>query len=236
MDVATTLPVGAVIRDMSGKVGGQIGVTSAKCVYTAAGKAEATFEWNIWGLLDNYADAGENVAIYGQANSRGKGPTWGACFECCDMGELNATQLGVEITMNMAGRDVNENRMGLDVTVNDARLWRGRGPQLGPVEATVGVRVNADTDKNFSWRDAFQAWGFRRAGIALKSVFNSAVGMLMEGKMDSLVDAQGARYKSIAKIGSASGAFVSGKVGPQIGYLKIVIDGSEYAIAVNSKS
>lgn len=198
---------------------------------TTVAKFDPSYVWGMWSLLENYSDSGNNVGVYGQANARGKGPTWGMVAEVTDMGEVGATLVGQEITMNMAGLDGNENRMGLDVTVSDARLWRGRGAQTGPVEATVGVRVNATGQ--FSWRDTFQGWGFRRSGLALTSTSDAAVGLLIDGRMATPIDVQGAIYPALMMLGSGSGAFRVGPTGGLVGHLIIKIDGNDYAIQVH---
>lgn len=61
-----------VIRDTTNVVGGVPGnVNTCLTAKTIAGKRETAFEWALLAWLDNYSDAGENCALYAQANKLG---------------------------------------------------------------------------------------------------------------------------------------------------------------------
>jgi hypothetical protein len=227
----------SLLRSTVGQKGGPVGINSNMLVQSDVGREVTSLEWNIYAKLNNYADKGENVAVYGQANSLGLGTTWGACFEVCDMGEKNAPCVGTEITMNMAGVD-NGNRIGLDVTINDARKWRGKGQQT-IAEASVGVRVNAEhndpSQAKFSWRVAFEGWGFRQAGVSLIGSIKDAVAVMVGGAVRTILDLRRCTHPTLLEMSSGSGCFVyHPEATKDIGYLRIIIDGSEYAIPVRS--
>lgn len=76
-----------------------------------------------WGLLSIMNDgtnrANDNVAIYGQANSKKDGKTWAACFEIRDENEEpQAGKVGVEVTCVGNGNDSNEARHGINIALH----------------------------------------------------------------------------------------------------------------------
>lgn len=148
MNSATDGYAGAqqILRDTTGQSGGQRGaVNCASYTHTIAGADVAQFEWNILGVLDNHATAGENVALYAQANKHSSGPTWGACIEACDTTPGDATGLvGLEADCWVTGPD-NGQRIGIDLVVGDSRLNRGLD-RSAVVEATVGLRISSSAN------------------------------------------------------------------------------------------
>jgi hypothetical protein len=106
---------------------------------TRTGKGQTAFEWTGLFLMDNYADAGENVALYAQANGFGAGPNWGFVSECTNAYSLGSTCVGAEINVSTAGKDTGT-RIGIDVVLADGPLWRGMGPSA-VIEGTAAIRV-----------------------------------------------------------------------------------------------
>jgi hypothetical protein len=110
------------IRRFANYSGGSPGfVSSALSVRTdVTSSSAANFEWALLSQINNSATAGENVAIYGQANkdTSTTGPTWGGVFETRDKsgaGNPNGSQVGVEIDVFANGGDSNNKRVGLDI-------------------------------------------------------------------------------------------------------------------------
>ena len=223
-------------RDTTNVVGGFGRVDSAVKIHTTSGVNETAFEWGLLSLLYNYSNAGENVAIYAQSNARGKGQTWGLVAEVCDESEQNASLVGQEITMNMAGPD-NGNRIGLDITIGDARLWRGKG-QSDVAEASVGVRVNAEplgtpaSTAKRSWNIGFQTWGFRTSGLHTTGMLPQNTGWTAAGKYQTLIGAYGTQFDSFMQLSGFSPAFKVQGIKPQIGCLKVMIDGNPYCVPI----
>jgi len=163
-------------RDTTNVVGGQHGnVNTAKTVKTVAGKNERAFEWAMLAWLDNYSDFGENVASYSQANKYGKGPTWAGCDEVCCTDPLDTTAtVGREVDVWVSGTD-SGNRVGLDVTVGDARTLR-KLPGAGVAEATYGVRVTASGATPWArWIVGWFLTSFKECGLMLESIATRAI-------------------------------------------------------------
>jgi hypothetical protein len=81
-------------KSVSGGVAGNVNVTFA--VHRIAIPGTETFEWANVSILDNHAQKGENVAIYGQANAYNTGPTWGGVFEVTQRTDINQSLVGLE--------------------------------------------------------------------------------------------------------------------------------------------
>jgi hypothetical protein len=224
-----------VSRDTTNKIGGTPGVVnSTTTAISVNGKLNTDYEWTALTIANNYADAGENCSTYHQANAYGKGPTWAACNEVSDIGEQGATLIATELDVFCTGPD-NGRRIGLDVAVGDTRAIHGKPPSPYS-EATVGVRVASVLyGPAWTWRDAVELTNFRRSGVRIVGTSSASSAILAEGTMATLLDAQGAKYPVFAKIASVSGAFVGGSCGAQVGYLRILIDGSEYALPLHYK-
>lgn len=115
-------------------------------VQTKAGAANTNFEWGFLSVLDNYAAAGENVAIYGQGNKRGNGPTWASVFEVIDHTTANNPAqglVGIEVDVRANGNDDNKNRVGIDI-VADRRIKTAGAYS----HTSYGVRVQNNDDVN----------------------------------------------------------------------------------------
>lgn len=97
-------------------------------VSTTAGKNNTNFEWAFLAIMNNDADVGENVAIYGQGNRRGLGPTWAGVFEATDKTNLpNPTSalVGIEVDIFANGTDANINRIGVDAIIGKGSTGTG---------------------------------------------------------------------------------------------------------------
>ena len=130
----------SVFRDAYNLTGGTAGaVNTGLFARTRTGQGQTAFEWTGLFVMDNYADAGENVALYAQANGFGAGPNWGFVSECTNTYSLASTCVGAEINVSTAGRDTG-NRIGIDVVLADGPLWRGMGPSA-VIEGTAAIRV-----------------------------------------------------------------------------------------------
>lgn len=165
-----------VVRDTRGIAGGNRGsVNTATYTHTIAGKDVKAFEWNALFLLDNFADEGENVAIYAQANKHSTGPAWGACIEACDTTPGDTTGLvGAEVDVWCNGAD-NGLRYGLDVVVGDSKTIR-EGAAASTSEASAGVRVGASSVSPWArWTTGYEATHFKHAGLYLKSDATRAI-------------------------------------------------------------
>ena len=133
-------------------------VSSVQNVNASVSKNVTDFVWGIVSTLNNSADAGENVAIYGQGNRVANiGPIWGGVFEARDLTNTDGTgklgTVGIEVDVFTNGADVNNNRVGIDVVVS-----KGVPAGLAPI-ATVGVRVGSflGNPLNGTWNFGFQA-------------------------------------------------------------------------------
>jgi hypothetical protein len=179
-------------RDTTGCAGGIPGhVNTATTTHSIVGKDVRAFEWAHLCLLDNHADDGENVALYAQANKHGSGPTWGACFEACDLTPGDASGLvGAEVDCWVSGPD-NGLRFGLDVVLGDSRLMRGLS-QSEQVEGTAGIRVGAsNVAPHAKWSKGIELTGRMDVGIDLSNCQTDTPikmpGGLVLGKRDPLV-------------------------------------------------
>jgi hypothetical protein len=150
-------------------------VSSVQNVRTSVSKNVTDFVWGIVSVLNNSADAGENVAIYGQGNRVANiGPVWGGVFEAKDLTNTDGTgksgTVGIEVDVFANGADVNNNRVGIDVVV-------GKGVSGGTTcQARAGVRVapqNLSTS-NGTWNFGFQALGCLAADFLAQSASYAA--------------------------------------------------------------
>ena len=156
-------------------------VNSALFVDTTVASGATSFEWGVTSRVNNNANAGENVGIYGQGNKLSTGPTWGGVFEVCDTvtwGGTNSTSggtVGCEVDVWCNGSDNFEQRIGLDVVVGNAQLMRTDPPTAGPKGyAYDGVRIGAQGNNN--------ALGAFRYGVKIMSadqagIVNTATGV-----------------------------------------------------------
>jgi len=138
LDASAKASVNA-LRDASGVSGGTVGYVNPNIwARTITGAAETSFEWTIVGIVDNYAAAGENVALYGQGNKRSTGPTWGIVSEARDFTSVanpTAGLIGLEVGIFANGTDTALNRVAIDVSV-------GKGVAGGTINTTSnGLRI-----------------------------------------------------------------------------------------------
>lgn len=162
-------------RDASLCTGGTHGsVNTALYSHTVAGKDLEQFEWNILGVMDNYADKGENCGAYFQANKHGSGPTWGACIEACDTTPGDSTGLvGLEADCWVSGQD-NGQRIGIDIVIGDSRLNRGLS-QSDTVQGTAGLRISSSSNSPHAvWSKAIDTT-LANTPVALQTNFNQAI-------------------------------------------------------------
>jgi hypothetical protein len=109
--------------------GGNGSVVPALYTHLTTDRETQSLEWANLTILNNYADYGSNVAVYGQANKFGQGPTWGGVFEAQDrLGtgalwglEIDAFTTGPSRFAETGGGD----RIGLGIVVGRAG---SRGP------------------------------------------------------------------------------------------------------------
>jgi hypothetical protein len=163
------------LRDTTGQTGGTKGyVNCVSYTHTIAGADVAQFEWNNLSVLDNYATAGENVALYAQANKHSSGPTWGACIEACDTTPGDTTGLvGLEVDCWVTGAD-NGQRIGVDVVLGDSRVSRGMSVS-GIVQGSVGLRVSSSSSApHAQWSRAIDTT-LANTPIALQVGFGQAI-------------------------------------------------------------
>jgi hypothetical protein len=179
-------------RDTTACSGGTHGhVNTAQTVVSVAGKDVTAFEWAFLALLHNYAEKGENVALYAQANKHSSGPTWGACIEACDLTPGDKTGLvGAEVDCWVSGPD-NGLRFGIDVVLGDSRLHRELSPSE-VVEGTAGIRVGAsNVAPHAKWAKGIELTGRMDVGIDLSNCQTDTPiklpGGLVLGKRDPLV-------------------------------------------------
>jgi hypothetical protein len=170
MTTATDGYTNATIRDTTHCAGGERGnVNTAAMTYSIAGRDVRAFEWAHLCMLDNHAEAGENVALYAQANKHSTGPTWGACIEACDLTPGDKTGLvGAEVDCWVSGPD-NGLRYGIDVVIGDSRSMRGLS-QSEQVEGTAGIRVGAsNVAQHAKWSKGIDLSGRMDVGIDLSN-------------------------------------------------------------------
>lgn len=122
-------------------VGGTAGqVASGMVLSTSVSSGVEDFVWNFTSVLNNSANAGENVAIYGQGNrDAGIGPIWAGVFEAKDKtntsGAGKGGLVGIEVDVFANGTDDASNRIGIDVVV-------GKGVGGGDAcSATYGIKI-----------------------------------------------------------------------------------------------
>lgn len=162
-----------VFRDTTGLLGGTAGnVNPTFRSYTKTGSGVAAYEWGILSVLDNYATAGEDVAIYGQGNKgTGVGPTWAAVVEARDRSNNpNPTTalVGIEVDVFANGADANSSRIGIDVVA-------GIGVPGGvPPAIYAGIRIGPQNE------DAANATISN--GLLLKGAMTNAINLFSSGE------------------------------------------------------
>jgi hypothetical protein len=162
--------------NLSGGIHGH--VNTGLIARTRTGQNQTTFEWTSLFLLDNYADAGENVAMYAQANAFGKGPSWAIVGECTNAFAPHATCVGAEINVSTTGPDTG-NRIGIDIVLADGPLWRGLGAS-SIVEGTAGIRIGTSNPST-----KYGRWTY---------------GLKLDGNMGTGIDTTDAQTKTAIKL------------------------------------
>ncbi|MFC5407506.1 hypothetical protein [Cohnella soli] len=142
-------------------------VNSALYVVDTVRNGVAAYEWGITSVLNNFASAGENVALYGQGNRHGTGPTWAGVFEARDHTQNAGTTglLGLEVDVFANGLDTNHIRLGIDIVV-------GKGVAAGSAcQAYAGIRlgpVNGDANQG-SFQKGLLLTGSVTTGVDVQS-------------------------------------------------------------------
>lgn len=166
------------------------------------------FEWGIVGVMDNYSNAGENVALYGQGNKYSTtGPTWAVCTEARDMTGQSVTSesgglIGIEVGVFANGTDAYDRRIGVDVVAGKT----GSGAK-GIV--SNGVRIGAQNGNN--------TLGAFLNGVNVSSAENSAIliqsngqfGVNSTGTHTVGINLAGAIHSSGTAIRIKSGDYIS---------------------------
>lgn len=168
---------------------------------TIVGEDAAAFEWNAVFRLDNSAEAGENVALYAQANvaTATAGPTWAGVFELHEKtvaGNPATGRVTLEVNHFASGTDANNNRVVLhvvggtnfiDVTGTPAKPVIARGIWITPFNGALGqvwfenaIEINAEFENGLR----IVGMGTAETGIALD-------GALMVGVDTSSADIDG---------------------------------------------
>ena len=152
---------------------------------TTASQNVSNYVWGITSVLNNSADAGENVAIYGQGNRiAGIGPIWGGVFEASDKtntsGVGKSGTVGIEVDVFANGVVAGSlNRVGIDVVggkgdPTGATCQVGYGVRVGPQGGSVsnatfliGYSVTGTTTSDFSAGSAGTQAGFNVVGTPI---------------------------------------------------------------------
>ena len=123
--------------------GGTAGWVNAGLIVDLTTQAGTTaFEWGAIFKLDNYANAGQNVALYGQAYKRGDASTGAAVFEAIDPREIANPTSGMpalEVDIRACGTDDNIGRAGIDIVAT----------RLGPDGAHTGADMVCGSGLSF---------------------------------------------------------------------------------------
>lgn len=139
LETASTDYAALEVQRSSDHTGGDVGVVaSAIRATTTTAASQTNFEWGITSVLENYSDAGENVAVYAQGNQRSTGDTWAGVFEVRDFTQTAnplPDLVAVEVDVFANGTDNNFSRVGIDV-VGGKGVAAGSAPTIG-----YGVRI-----------------------------------------------------------------------------------------------
>jgi hypothetical protein len=160
-------------------------VSSNLHLTTAVSQGVTNFVWGITSVLNNSANAGENVAIYGQGNRVANiGPIWGGVFEARDKTNTSGVGKGgtVGIEVDVFANDVVDgslNRVGIDVVggkgdSTGATCQVGYGVRVSPQGNSVsnatfliGYSVTGTTASDFSAGSAGTQVGFNVVGTPI---------------------------------------------------------------------
>lgn len=170
-------------------------VTSALYIDHTVNAPVTNYEWALTAVMNNYAAAGENVALYGQGNKRSTGPTWGVVAQAADhTGTANPTTglFGLEVDIGANGSDNNNARFGIQMVayranpagaVNEIGTGLYIGVQLTDLAGSYydsGILLRDDmvTALNIATTGGHAIWGIRDTG-------NRAVGAEFVGTYSS---------------------------------------------------
>ncbi|HEY1325956.1 MAG TPA: hypothetical protein VGI14_03400 [Casimicrobiaceae bacterium] len=122
------------------------GVVPALYTHATTRDDTKSLEWANLTILNNHSDYGANVAVYGQANKYGRGPTWGGVMEAQDAVGTGALW-GLEVDAFSTGPSRFDEtgggeRIGLGVVLGRAY---GRGPRA-TIDYAMWVMPNALSD------------------------------------------------------------------------------------------
>ena len=170
------------IKRTTSHTGGSAGyVNSALYIEHEVGASVTNYEWALTAVMNNYATAGENVALYGQGNKRSTGPTWGAVAQAADhTGTANPTTglFGLEVDIGANGTDNNNARFGIQMVayrVNPAGATNevGTGLYIGVqlsdlagsyYDSGILLRDDMVTALNIASQGSHSVWGIRDTG------------------------------------------------------------------------
>jgi hypothetical protein len=161
--------------------GGAGALVPASYIHVSTDPETRSLEWANLTILNNRSNYGANVAVYGQANKMGNGPTWGGVFEAQDRTGTGAVW-GLEVDAFTTGPSTFDavgggDRIGVGIVLGRAD---SKGPQttvdygvwilpngLNQSEANLnfGVMVSADcryacfamrAGNKFAWEESAQ--------------------------------------------------------------------------------
>lgn len=158
----------SVLRNTTSLSGGSpTWVNAASYVHSLAGKNNTAIEWASLSVMDDYADFGQNVAVYAQTNKYGPGQSFGAVSEVSDITGFPGASVAHEFDVWTTGPDTG-GRHGLYVVSGDAREIRGLG-RSSIAEATSAIIVGQTTASPWaSWKNGIELTGnFRESAIKL---------------------------------------------------------------------
>jgi hypothetical protein len=170
-------------------------------VHTAVSKNNTNFEWGLLSVMDNTADAGENVAVYGQGNRLGAGPTWAGCFEARDKtGLANPLSglLGLEVDILANGTDVNNNRIGVDLVIGKGLT--GVGDAAPEAYAALRTGTSNGSSTVGEWLHALVVNSAKAVGIRMRQTGAMGVDFSEATFNDALIPNMAIRMKGGQKI------------------------------------
>lgn len=184
-------------RDTTMVVGGLPGtVNTCHTVISTVGKDNTAFEWAGLDILNNYADKGENVARYMQANKFGRGPTWGAVIEMHDhIGEGDA--IGCELDIWTPTPD-HGSKIAFDVCL--AGTNKKGDTTTDAIGATAVLRGTSSRD-NAVWSYGTFLTKIKECGHFIQSLASGAVrGIQLSGKFIVGIDLSTAQTQSAIRL------------------------------------
>jgi hypothetical protein len=157
--------------------GGTSGNVSSNLIVTAdVSTGVNDFVWGIVSVLNNSANAGENVAMYGQGNRiGGVGAVWAGVFEARDKTNTDGTgksgTVGIEVDVFANGLAPSDNRVGVDIVC-------GKGVASGETcQTSFGLRIapQDSSTSNGTYKFGVKTLGCTSADILAASESYAAV-------------------------------------------------------------